>query len=150
MSDWRSILVIANETAEGSVLHEAIRFRARYVDADVLVVAPALNSRLRHWLSDEDDARSAAAQRLQNCLDRLADFGIAARGRIGDADPLQAIADALHLFPADEIVIATRPEKRSHWLAKNVVGRARAKFQLPILHVVIDTASGHAYLADAA
>ena len=81
MSDWRSILVIANETAEGSVLHEAIRFRARNVDADVLVVAPALNSRLRHWVSDEDDARSAAAQRLQSCLDRLAEFGVAAHWR---------------------------------------------------------------------
>ena len=70
MNDWRSILVIANETAEGSVLHEAIRFRARNVDADVLVVAPALNSRLRHWLSDEDEARGVASQRLQSCLDR--------------------------------------------------------------------------------
>ena len=150
MSDWRSILVIANETAERSVLHEAIRFRARNVDADVLVVAPALNSRLRHWVSDEDDARSAAAQRLQSCLDRLAEFGVAARGRIGDGDPVQAITDALHLFPADEIVIATHPEQRSHWLAKNVVRRARARFQLPILHVVVDAASRRAYLADAA
>ena len=26
-------------------------------DAEVLVVAPAVNSRLRHWLSDEDGAR---------------------------------------------------------------------------------------------
>ena len=54
MSEWRSILVIANETAGGPVLHEAIRYRTRDVDADVLVVAPALNSRVRHWLSDED------------------------------------------------------------------------------------------------
>ncbi len=48
MSDWRSILVIANGAADGAVLHEAIRYRARNVDADVLVVAPALNSRVRH------------------------------------------------------------------------------------------------------
>ena len=52
-------------------------------DADVLVVAPALNSRLRHWLSDEDDAH-----------------------------PLLAIADALSTFPADEIVIAAGDANR--------------------------------------
>ena len=31
MTDWRSILVIANETVDGAVLHEAIRYRARNV-----------------------------------------------------------------------------------------------------------------------
>ncbi len=150
MSGWRSILVIANETVEGTVLHESIRYRARYVDADVLVVAPALNSRVRHWLSDEDGARAAAGERLEHCLDRLEQTGIRAKGRIGDADPLQAIADALHLFPADELVIATHPEPRSHWLARDVVGRARAKFDLPILHVVVDATRRREYVAEAA
>jgi hypothetical protein len=150
MSTWRSILVIANETAGGSVLHEAIRYRTRDDDADVLVVAPALNSRVRHRLSDEDGARRAAEARLEHCLLRLEKAGIRARGRIGDADPLQAIADALHLFPADELVIATHPEARSHWLARNVVGRARAKFRLPVLHVVDHAALPVQYTADAA
>ena len=150
MSEWRSILVIANETAGGPVLHEAIRYRARDVDADVLVVAPALNSRVRHWLSDEDGARAAAERRLEHCLLRLEQAGIPARGRVGDADPLQAIADALHLFPADELVIATHPKPRSHWLARNVVGRARAKFDLPVLHVVVDPVRRLEYVADAA
>jgi len=150
MNDWRSILVIANETVEGTALHEAIHVRARNADADVLVVAPALNSRLRHWFSDEDDARRAAEARLTSCLDRLDDAGIAARGRVGDADPLQAIADALHLFSADEIVIATHTKSRSHWLTRNVVARARAKFGLPVLHVVVDAAHAREYVADAA
>ena len=150
MTDWRSILVIANETVDGAVLHEAIRYRARNVDTDVLVVAPTLNSRVRHWFSDEDGARAAAGERLECCLDRLVQTGIHAKGRIGDADPLQAIADALHLFPADELVIATHPEPRSHWLARNVVGRARAKFDLPVLHVVVDAARRLEYVAEAA
>jgi len=150
MTGWRSILVIANERVEGTVLHEAIRDRARNVDADVLVVAPALNSRVRHWFSDEDGARAAAGERLEHCLDRLEQAGIKAKGRIGDADPLQAIADALHLFPADELVIATHPEPRSHWRANNVVGRARAKFDLPVLHVVVDAARRLERIAEAA
>ncbi len=85
-------------------------------DADVFVVAPALNSRLRHWLSDDDGARRTAAERLAACLDRLERVGVHANGSVGDADPLQAIADALPTFAADEIVIAAHPE-RSHGLA---------------------------------
>jgi hypothetical protein len=100
-------------------------------DADVFVVAPALNSRLRHWLSDDDGARRTAAERLVACLDRLEREGVRAQGRIGDADPLQAIADALPTFAADEIVIAAHPEG-SHGLADRLASRARERFALPI------------------
>jgi hypothetical protein len=54
------VLVIANETVEGEALHEAIHASARDEVSEVLVIAPALNSRVRHWASDEDDARFAA------------------------------------------------------------------------------------------
>ena len=74
--------------------------------AAVLVVAPALNSRLRHWLSDEDPARRLAAERLAATVDRLGRVGVRAEGRVGDADPMLAISDALRTFPADEIVFA--------------------------------------------
>jgi hypothetical protein len=139
-SQGRRILVISNETVTGTVLHEAIRFRAHNVAGEVLVVAPALNSRLRHWMSDLDGARAAAQDRLDSSLKRLAAAGIRARGWVGDSDPLQAIADALSGFAADEIIIATHPEERSHWLARDLVGRARARFDRPILHIVVDLA----------
>jgi hypothetical protein len=35
-------------------------------------------------------------------------------------------------------VIATHPESRSHWLARDLVGRARRRYRQPILHVVVD------------
>jgi len=138
----RRILVISNETVEGAVLHEAIRFRAHNVEGEVLVVAPALNSRVRHWMSDSDDARAAARRRLE----RLAAAGVRARGEVGDADPMQAMADALRVFAADEIVIATHPEARSHWLAHDLVARARLRFDVPVLHVVVDVAGGREYV----
>jgi len=104
---------------------------------EVLVVAPALNSRLRHWTSDEDEARAEAEARLHRCLGLLQSDGVEADGVVGDADPLQAIADALHGFPADELVIATHPPSSSHWLSRDVVERARFRFGLPVLHVEI-------------
>src|SRR3954454_19312639 len=94
----RRILVISNETVTGAVLHQAIRFRAHNVAGEVLVVAPALNSRLRHWMPARAGARRAAEGPLQACLKRLATVGIRARGEIGDGDPLQAITDALSVF----------------------------------------------------
>src|SRR5438132_2329365 len=91
-TDRRRILVIANETVEGDVLYETIRFNASEAgEVDVLVIAPALNSRMRHWISDEDEARRRAELRLATCVRRLAARGIEATGWGGDADPLQAI-----------------------------------------------------------
>jgi nucleotide-binding universal stress UspA family protein len=101
-------------------------------EADVLVVAPAVNSRLRRWLSDDDGARRTAEERLAACVDRLERAGVRASGRVGDADPVQAIADALPTFAADEVVIAAHPA-RSSALARHVAARARSRFGLPIV-----------------
>jgi hypothetical protein len=132
----KRILVVANETVEGAQLHETVRARGNG-SAEVHVVSPALNSRLRHWISDVDQARHAAEDRLAKCLGRLREAGLDARGSVGDSDPLQAIADALHFFPADEIVVATHPEERSNWLERDLVERARSRYALPVLHVVV-------------
>ena len=50
----RRILVIANETVGGEELRELLRKLSEGVREEILVVCPALNSRLRHWASDED------------------------------------------------------------------------------------------------
>jgi hypothetical protein len=134
----RRILVIANETVGGGPLREEIRRRSEGYDEHVLVVCPALNSPLRHWASDEDDARAKAQGRLSASLARLREAGIDAQGEVGDAEPLQAMEDALRLFGADEIIISTHPEGRSHWLERGIVDAARERFAVPITHVVVD------------
>ena len=134
----RRILVIANETVAGGELREAIQREAAGYDTHVLVVTPALNSKLRHWVSDEDGARAAAQARLADSLAGLAASGIDARGEVGDADPVQSIADALRTFGADEVIISTHPEGRSNWLERGVVDTARERFAVPITHVVVD------------
>ncbi len=98
-------------------------------NGNVLVVAPALNSWLRRWASDDDRARRQAAERLDAYLEQLERDGVHAEGRIGDADPLLAIADALTTFHADEIVIAT--DARTRYGAEELALRARQRFSLP-------------------
>jgi nucleotide-binding universal stress UspA family protein len=141
----RQILVIANETVESDVLRNVLPRSAR-----VLIVAPALNFRLRHWVSDEDEARTAAEERLGRCVERLRADGVAVTGFVGDADPMQAIVDALCVFEADAIVVATHPPPRSHWLARDLVTRVHRRFDRPVVHIVVDSAQGHEYVLEAA
>jgi hypothetical protein len=137
-SDERRILVIANETVGGKALRERVEEHSAGHPTEVLVVTPALNSPVRTFTSDVDEARAQAQQRLDASLARLRGEGIEARGEVGDGDPLQAIEDALRTFGADEIIISTHPEGRSNWLERGVVTGARERFAVPITHVVVD------------
>ncbi len=134
----RRILVIANETVGGRALLSEIKQRAAGARTSVRVVTPALNSPVKHWTSDEDEARAAAQQRLDKSLAAIRSAGIEATGEVGDGDPLQAIEDALRTFAPDELIISTHPEGRSHWLERGVVSGARERFALPVTHVVVD------------
>jgi hypothetical protein len=134
----RRILVVANETVGGHTLRSAILEKSLDVREEVLVVTPALNSPLKHWVSDEDGARAAAQERLDTSLAQLAAAGVAARGEVGDGDPIQAMEDALRTFGADEIIISTHPPGRSNWLERGVVEKARERFAVPITHIVVD------------
>ncbi len=136
--DERRILVVANETVGGSELLSEIRARSAGASTVLLVVCPALNSPLRHWISDEDEARAAAGSRLEASLASMRTFGLDASGEIGDGDPIQAIEDALRTFRPDELIISTHPPGRSHWLERGVVEKARERFALPVTHVVVD------------
>jgi GABA permease len=136
-SEYR-ILVVANETVGGPELLGTIQERAGDRFVRVLVVTPALNSPLKHWVSDEDDARSAAQDRLYDSLAGMRAVGLNAEGEIGDGDPLQAIEDAVRTFQPDELIVSTHPIGRSHWLERGVVEKARERFELPVTHVIVD------------
>ncbi|MGD9573290.1 MAG: hypothetical protein AB7V62_15510 [Thermoleophilia bacterium] len=135
----RRILVIANETCAAPAVVDEVRYRGGE-GADVMVVAPALaRSRLEHWLTADLEARqAAAAERLEVSVNALREAGFDAGGGLGDADPLQALDDALRVFDPDEVVISTHPPARSNWLERQVVRRARERYTVPITHVVVD------------
>jgi GABA permease len=138
--DEHRILVVANETVGGKELLEEVRARASDRGARILVVCPALNSPIRHWASDEDQARAAAQARLDASLGAMRAAGLQVEGEIGDGDPIQAIEDAVRTFQPDELIVSTHPEGRSHWLERGVVEKARERFAVPITHVVVDLA----------
>jgi nucleotide-binding universal stress UspA family protein len=129
------LLVVSNETVEGDALHELIARRSALQPTQVVVVAPAL---------EEDRAAEA---RLGRALCRLESAGVRADGWVGDADPMQAIDDALRVFAADALIVASHPEQRSGWPVDGLLRRARATFDVPITHLVVDVAAQREYAA---
>jgi hypothetical protein len=132
------ILVVANETMAGRALQSEISSHSKGERTELQVVVPALNSKIKHWTNEEDQARAEAQQRLERLLEGLRSQGLEAGGDIGDADPVQAMEDALRLYSADEVIISTHPPGRSNWLEHDVVSRAQERFDLPVTHVVVD------------
>ena len=136
--EQRRVLVVANETLPGRSLRDEIQSRAGPGAAEVLLVAPALDSSAPHWGAEEDARRAEASGRLDEAVASLVAAGVEAHGAVGDADPLQAIDHALRTFAADEVLIATRPHGKSDWLDRDVVASARERFPVPVAHVVVD------------
>jgi hypothetical protein len=102
--------------------------------AEVLVLAPALNTTLSHWASDLGRARMEAQERLAVSLAELAKAEIRARGAVGDSDAVQATEDTLRSFPAREVVCVTDgPEDR-------LVREVRRRLDRPVS--VVERANG--------
>lgn len=140
---FERILVIANETIAGADLHTQIA--AMVADGgSVVVVAPALSSRLKYAFSDVDGPREEARERLDDSLALLSMAGIRAEGEIGDANPVRAFEDAVAIHEPDAVIVSTHPEGRSNWLEEGVVGKIRDRTELPVTHVVVDSATAAA------
>lgn len=131
------ILVVSDGSATSEAFHDAVVSRAARRPLEVLVIAPALGSRLSHWTGD-DQARHQAEGNLERTVAALVAAGVDARGEVGSDDPIQAADDALRGFPADEIVLATHPEQEANWKEQGVVAIARSRYELPVTHVTVD------------
>lgn len=123
----KKILALAAEPISGEVLKNAVG-REEAEDAEVLVVAPALNTKTRFWVSDPDPAIDRAEEVAEETVERMDEEGVDAAGDTGESDPLLAIQDALQTFAADEIVLVTHPEGDQNWLEEGVVDEARERF----------------------
>ena len=136
-SGQRHILVVAGVPLAGEPLaRELTAFAGTGVELDVL--APIQASRSHHWASDVDQERGEARARLDASLAWAAAHGLAAKGVVGDADPLLAIEDELRDFGADEIIIATHAQERSSWLANRMLGRLDRELNIPIRQVEVE------------
>jgi hypothetical protein len=134
----RHVLVVANETVAGESLIKSLREHAESGPIRVTVVCP-INQPRHGTVVYEDTRRAAASRRLDRTLAILRDAEISAHGLVVDADPVNAVKDALAQDGVDEIVVSTHPELKSGWLRGDVVDRIRkAAGEIPVEHVVVD------------
>ena len=132
------ILALVSEPVSGEALEQAVGAEdAR--DAEVLVVAPALNTRTRFVFSDPDPAIQRAEEVQQETVERMVEQGVDAAGDTGESDPLQAVEDALQTFEADEIVLFTHPQGQRNWLEEGIVDEARERFDPPVRHLLVES-----------
>jgi hypothetical protein len=135
--DLVHLLVIANETVAGKALAEAVERKG----ADQVTVVTPVSAPREGYVVYEDTRRASARRRLDKTLEQLQHEGIAADGFVVDADPVDAVRDALAQLepPVDQIIVSTHPEQRSGWLRRDVVERIRkAAGDVPVEHVVVD------------
>jgi hypothetical protein len=131
----RRILVLASASVPGTELRERVHAHAGE-DAELLVVVPASNISKLDWLTNaEDDPRAEAAQLAEKVAERVS--GEDVKTRVGDADPVKAVEDALSDFPAEELIVITRASEEADWLEEGSGATVRSRFSLPVTHIVV-------------
>ena len=130
----RLLVVITSEVAD-DVLRDFVRSRGGD-DAEMLVVAPASEISRLDWLTNaEDGARTEAASLAVKTAEATPTEDVEAR--VGDSSPVKAIEDALREFPADEVLVVTRPDNDASWLEEGSGETAQTRFRLPVIRVTV-------------
>ena len=130
------LLVVTTEPVDAAMLRSTLG--EEIVGAEVLVVSPATNrSRVAFWVSDPDEAIGEAEAAQEETVERLEEEGVDAAGDTGEAEPVQAIQDALATFPADRIVIFSHPEGDRDYREDEGLADAEARFGVPVTHALI-------------
>jgi len=128
---FRVTLAIANRTASGDELLEALKAKAQAAGETedlFIVVVPQEGG--------DGSAVRRARTRLKLVLDRMADAGLFAAGMIGDPDPYTAVTNAIQYFRVDDIVISTFAATKSGWLRADLIERVRKATGKPVEHIV--------------
>jgi hypothetical protein len=135
MPEPANVLVVAHQTAATHGLLDAVRDRAERGPARFHLVVPRMPHGMDRYVDPEHHGGGDAQQVLADALPLLSEAaGRNVTGSLGDAEPLMAIHDAIHLGHYDEIIISTLPPRVSRWLRLDLVSKARA-IGLPVTHV---------------
>lgn len=144
------VLLVANQTLQGEHVIEAVRQRVDETGARLVVLVPATHSAdqssppsgiptgIPRGTSADDVGLALARWRLRTTIDRLAEAGVDAEGRIGHPDPHTAVHDLLGSEEVDEILLSTLPAATSRWLAADLPGRLRRSAGVPVTVLAAD------------
>jgi len=130
------LLVVTPEPVDANALRTTLGDEVE--GAEVLVVSPAGNrSKVAFWVSDSDEAIAEAEAAQEETVERLEEEGVDAAGDTGEAEPAQAIEDALATFKADRIVVFSHPEGDRDYREDEGLADAQERFGVPVTHALI-------------
>jgi hypothetical protein len=116
------LLVVADVWCRVESLCDEV-FRRAGDAGRVLVVAPALATRLHYWTDDTDRESEIARTRLHEVLARLERRGVRAEGRVATQDPALAVEDALDDFAATEVIVVAEDHEHANWSERGLTER---------------------------
>ena len=127
------LLVLTSEPISAEWLREALPEDLEPNEAEVMVVAPALQeSPIKFWFSDADEAIAKAEKVRRDTLERLGEAGVPASGDTGESDPAKAIEDALNTFDADRIIVFTHVGDHQRYREDIDVDELQERFGVPV------------------
>jgi hypothetical protein len=131
----RRVIVVPTAQIPDALVRDAVAAHAGR-DAVIHVVAPASKISPLDWLTnDEAAARGEAEERAEAVAEAAPNAHAVAH--VGDSDPVQAIEDALRMFPADEVVVITAPDESANWLESGAGEKAKERFAVPVTHLTV-------------
>ena len=130
------VLVVANRTAESPELLEALKQRAGEGECEFTLLVPATPHGIA-WAADMHSGEEEAQSHREGFLRGLRDKGVnVADAKVGDPDPLAALADECNARTYDELIVSTLPLHLSKWLKVDLPHKAGHATGLPVTHVV--------------
>jgi hypothetical protein len=128
-------LVVAHRTLGGPQLRETLEGLVAHGPSAFHIVVPAEPPHDHAWT--EAEARHQAQLRLDHGLERLSSLDAEITSEVGDANPMQAVEDALLSGASYEaIVVSTLPAGPSRWLKLDLPHRIEERTGLRVIHVV--------------
>ena len=129
MTSTRHVLVVASRAAAADELRKALLARADRGPAEFTLLLPA-----------PADAEGEAGVLLRGAVEDLRAAGLDIAGQLGEADAIAAVTAVWDASEYDEIVVATLPPGRSHWLALGVPEQIERSTGVPVERVEVQDA----------
>jgi len=131
----RRYVVVGNQTLRSARLLRELKARQADGPCSFHLLVPAANPHV-HAFWTQGEAVAVAHQRLDEAIARFADEGIVATGSVGDANPIDAVADLLHHQEFDAVIVSTLPPGLSRWIHQDLPRRLERRVELPVRHVI--------------
>jgi nucleotide-binding universal stress UspA family protein len=144
-------LVVANQTLPSEELRKEVQKRIETdPDSSFYVVVPNTSAAHYHVVpaaggfvpmptlfsgsvpETDEEATARARQLLDDFLARLRRQNVEADGEVGDADPYEAVEEALATHKVDQVIVSTLPGRHSRWRRMDLPTRVQRRYHLPV------------------